>query len=83
MAIAGEETIEAGKGISGLGGCGAGDGASARPYDEERLSRLPGWRLSPGAKRRRPGASIGAMSNFKEMVLNWRRNKAGEHLIFC
>ena len=38
MAIAGEKNIEAGKGISGLGCCGAGCGTWAMPYDEERLA---------------------------------------------
>jgi len=38
MAIAGEKNIEAGKGISGLGCCGAGGGTWAMPYDEERLA---------------------------------------------
>ena len=35
MAMAEEETIEAGKGISGLGCWGAGGGALVMPYDEE------------------------------------------------
>ena len=38
MAIAGEKNIEAGKGISGLGCCGAGGGTWAMLYDEERLA---------------------------------------------
>ena len=38
MAIAGEKNIEAGKGISSLGCCGAGGGTWAMPYDEERLA---------------------------------------------
>ena len=47
MAIAGEENIEGGKGISGLGCCAAGGGALAMPYEEERLVAnclaIAGW----------------------------------------
>ena len=38
MAIAGEKNIEAGKGISGLGCCGASGSTWVMPYDEERLT---------------------------------------------
>ena len=38
MEKAGEENIEAGKGISGLGCCGAGGGTWTMPHDEERLA---------------------------------------------
>jgi hypothetical protein len=37
MAIAGEETMEAGEGFSGLSCRGAASGALALHYDEERL----------------------------------------------
>jgi len=40
MAIAGEATIEDGKGISRLGCCRAGGGAMAMPYHARFLSEI-------------------------------------------
>jgi hypothetical protein len=80
-ALAGEETIAAGKGISGLGCCGAGGGALLGLMTRSGLVANC-LEIEPWSEAAEARALDLRDVQFQEKALNWRRPKTGEHRIF-